>query len=77
MYDIDVSHVLRFFDNDLREARLWFFKKNPMLGDMRPIDMIILGRGAKLEKFIKQQEEEYIAWKEYMKGRHVVFDSKS
>jgi hypothetical protein len=48
-----------FFD-DPEKSRKWFLAKNPLLGDLQPIEMIWLGRGAKLLKFIKSRLDGYM-----------------
>ena len=62
MYTIDTTHVMKCFGEDINKARGWFNTPNPLLGGVSPLDMIILGRGEKLEKFIKMQEEAYLAF---------------
>lgn len=47
--------VLEFFKNDREKADLWFNLCNPLLGDLKPIDMINVGRGKKLLQFIEGQ----------------------
>ena len=39
-------------------AHGWMQAKNPMLGNVTPIDMLLVGRKNKLVKFIKCQLEE-------------------
>jgi hypothetical protein len=50
--------VLEFFENNHNKAMLWFHTENPMLGNVKPYDMIILGKKARLLKFIQAQLEE-------------------
>lgn len=50
--------VLGFFEGDADKAFLWFTLPNPMLGSVRPLDMLLLGRGEKLERFVRRQLEE-------------------
>lgn len=40
------------FDGDDDKAAIWFRAKNPLLGDISPLDMIRLGRLDRLRKFI-------------------------
>lgn len=47
--------VLEFFNGDYSKATLWFTTLNPLLGMIRPIDMVLLGRTDKLLKLIKNQ----------------------
>lgn len=44
--------VFKFFGNEVK-AFLWFNTENPLLGDCKPITMILKGREEKLKKFIK------------------------
>ena len=41
-----------FFGNDHAKTKLWFGTSNPLLGHISPNDMISLGRGDKLKKFV-------------------------
>lgn len=47
-----INLVAEQFDGDINKTALWFNTKNPMLGNMSPIDMIRFGRYEKLQKFI-------------------------
>ncbi len=47
-----INIVVEQFNGDIKKAELWFNTKNPMLGNMSPIDMIKFGRYEKLQKFI-------------------------
>lgn len=47
--------ILEFFKEDIGKARLWMNIPNPSLGDISPIDLVIMGRGEVLLKFIKAQ----------------------
>lgn len=49
--------VQEFFKDEPHKAALWFNTPNPMLGDIRPLDMIKLGRVNKLYQFIKDASE--------------------
>ena len=46
-----------FFQKEPYKVYLWFFVENPMLGNIRPIDMIFCGRSEKLLQFIQDQKE--------------------
>ena len=46
-----------FFQKEPHKVYLWFFVENPMLGNIRPIDMIFCGRSEKLLQFIQDQKE--------------------
>lgn len=47
--------VEEFFEGNHAKTTLWFSSPNPLLGGMTPYQMVQLGRGAKLLKFVKQQ----------------------
>lgn len=47
--------VRSFFDGDRSKTRLWFTTPNPMLGGIKPNDLLGLGRHDKLLKFIRAQ----------------------
>lgn len=47
-----INLVIEQFDGDTKKTVLWFNTKNPMLGNISPIDMIRFGRYEKLQKFI-------------------------
>lgn len=59
--------ILNFFSGDIDKARLWMNTENPMFGNIRPVDMVIMGRGEKLLKFIDASLEanEYSAGTDY------------
>ena len=44
--------VLDFFDADEEKAELWFRSPNRLLGNIKPVDMILMGRSAKLLNWI-------------------------
>lgn len=44
--------VAGYFEGNLTKTVQWFTMPNPLLGDITPRDMIILGRSKKLTKFI-------------------------
>lgn len=50
LYDLVNEH----FKGDNFKARLWFKIPNPMLGNIKPIDMIRYGRQKKLLQYIKE-----------------------
>ncbi len=52
-----INLVASFFQ-DANKTMLWFQTPNPELGDMKPRDMIILGRFSKLLSFIQIALEE-------------------
>lgn len=45
--------VLRFFKGDRLKAQVWFCTRHPMLGDLVPAQMIVLGREGRLRAAIK------------------------
>lgn len=45
--------VVVFFCGDLGKTSAWFRAVNPMLGDVRPVDMIRWGRQGRLCNFVK------------------------
>jgi len=49
--------VAEYFDGDALKTALWFNTPNPMLGGMKPRDMIRLGRYNKLIKFVIEARE--------------------
>ena len=44
--------LLGFFEGDNEKVKLWMKTPNPCLGHTRPVQMILVGRAHKLEKFI-------------------------
>jgi len=51
------EEVASFFKQNEKKTVRWFFAENPMLGGIRPIEMIIMGRQKKLMQFILDQKE--------------------
>ena len=47
-----LSLVMRYFENDLTRATLWFHVPNPVLKGMKPIDYKLGGTYDRLEKMI-------------------------
>lgn len=47
------KYLFEFFNGDLNKVNKWLNTENPMLGGIKPSDMILLGRGEKLLRFIK------------------------
>lgn len=47
------QEILEFFNDDKDKAIAWYTIKNPALGGISPYEMIKIGRGAKLMKFIR------------------------
>jgi len=54
----ETMKVLTDFFGDEEKARLWMLSSNRMLGNVRPVDMVIHGRTHKLHKFIHNAIEE-------------------
>jgi len=50
--------VKGYFKGDIRKTFLWFNTINPLLGGIKPIEMIMLGRCDKLLKFISSSIED-------------------
>lgn len=50
--------LLKIFYKDApSKVGLWLESENPMLGNIKPIEMILMGRGEKLIKYIKDHRE--------------------
>lgn len=49
-----LGKVAQVFDGDVDKTARWFRAKNPMLGDVSPLDMVRLGRFDRLELFVKR-----------------------
>lgn len=49
--------LVRDHFNSAIKADKWFMTKNPLLGNIRPYDMLIMGRASKLLKFIQNELE--------------------
>lgn len=54
-YVQDSWDLVHAYFSDKDKARLWFVTPNPLLGNISPYTMILLGRGEKLVKFIENQ----------------------
>lgn len=52
------SLVAEFFDGDPQRTQLWFHTANPMLGYVRPRDMIRLGRYERLLRYVQEARAE-------------------
>lgn len=52
------SYVFKFFKEDILKTTYWFSIPNPMLGNIRPIDLLIR-RPGKLWKFVETSKEGY------------------
>ena len=50
--------VAQFFAGDVAKTALWFKTVNPLLGNVRPRDMIRYGRSEKLRRFVMSAMEE-------------------
>lgn len=47
-----------YFDSNLDKVATWMIMKNPLLGEVSPFDMFLMGRAKKLKKFIEITIEE-------------------
>jgi hypothetical protein len=52
-YDQAFKEILDYFNYDKDKAIAWYMAKNAALGDISPFEMIKLGKGQKLMKFIR------------------------
>lgn len=50
--------VLKFFEGDEAKTDAWFATSNPMLGDISPNAMVIIGRDDRLLEFVRNALEE-------------------
>jgi len=50
--------VLDFFKGNQAKTKIWFRSVNPLLGNVKPIDMINIGRSEKLMKFVVNKLDE-------------------
>jgi uncharacterized protein (DUF2384 family) len=53
-----IADLVRGFFKDEEKTKLWFHTENPMLGGIKPIDMIRQGRSEKLLKFVQAMLKE-------------------
>lgn len=53
-----LKKIKDFFDGDIDKATTWMLTPNPVLGGIKPVDMILLGREDKLLKYIDFQISE-------------------
>lgn len=51
------NKVLAKLGGDKAKATAWVNTPNPLLGDLKPSDLIYLGKKDKLEKFIENSHE--------------------
>lgn len=49
--------VAEFFKREPHKIKLWWLTKNPGLGNVSPVDMLLVGREKKLYEFIKSSLE--------------------
>lgn len=52
IFDDCWNKVLRFFHGSEEKTKIWFETENPLLGNISPNKLIILGRVHKLQQFI-------------------------
>jgi hypothetical protein len=50
--------VAEFFEGDANRTAAWFHANNPSLGNVKPRDMLRLGRFHKLHQFVLEAREE-------------------
>ena len=53
-----VALLCEQFKNDQQKVALWLTIDNPHLGNVKPIDMILIGREKRLLKFVKESLSE-------------------
>ena len=51
--DEAVRLVKEHFGNDYTKAMAWFTTPNPMLGDVKPVTMLLTGRGDRLLQMVR------------------------
>ena len=70
-YDRDYRKVYRqilgFFKEE-RKANIWMKAKNAQLGDVSPIEMLLVGRGEELKKFVTNLTERNVRKNATAKG---------
>lgn len=49
---IEIVLNVHCFFNDIDKTYAWLKTKNPLLGDLSPLDLIKLGKGRKILKFV-------------------------
>lgn len=49
------SHLLYYFEGNNDKVEMWLNTKNPMLGGISPLEMLMNDKETKLLKFIKEQ----------------------
>lgn len=54
-YQQVLKEIIEFFNYDKDKALVWYMTKNPLLGDISPFEMVKIGKGQKLMKFIRSQ----------------------
>lgn len=50
---MELFPIIREFFNSSEKANDWFDAKNPLLGNLTPNEMLLIGRHKKLRKFIE------------------------
>lgn len=56
--DIECVIGVHCFFNDSEKTAQWFNTPNPMLGGIRPMQMLFMGRGEKLKQWINNRLDE-------------------
>lgn len=47
-----MDKLLKHFEGNRVKAYMWLDTENPLLGDIKPIELIILGKAEQVDKFI-------------------------
>lgn len=50
--------VAEYFSGDLVKVNSWFEARNPLLGDLSPLEMIAYGRAHRLKRFVEANLKE-------------------
>lgn len=56
--EVIANLVAEFFEGDIYRTAAWFHARNPTLGNIKPRDMVRLGRFDRLQQFILDAREE-------------------
>lgn len=50
----EAQRLVRAFFNDAEKTKLWFDTPNPLLGHVRPNDLVRMGRADKVLQFVER-----------------------
>ena len=50
-----MSLVMRFFEGDVTKTLAWWETPNPLLGGVAPLDLVKIGRGLAVLRFVREQ----------------------